>query len=137
MLKRLARFTYLGYTRTTGIREGVKSLAGTVKFGRLRVSNLAASTVNFHPPYSIDTHLIPWGIYDLNQDALKPGNVLTSMLKNVDMAAYLFIKSVVEGTYQGGGRLYLDTQTLLSLGLLQSTAFSPLFPCPFYLTLTD
>jgi basic membrane protein A len=45
---------------------------------------------------------------DLDQDNLKPGYVLTSMLKNVDMAAYLFIKSVVEGTYQGGGRLYLD-----------------------------
>lgn len=45
---------------------------------------------------------------DLNQDGLKPGYVLTSMLKNVDMAAYLFIKSVVEGTWQGGGRLYLD-----------------------------
>jgi basic membrane protein A len=45
---------------------------------------------------------------DLNQDDLKPGYILTSMLKNVDMATYLFIQSAVEGTYEGGGRLYLD-----------------------------
>jgi basic membrane protein A len=45
---------------------------------------------------------------DLNQDDLKPGYILTSMLKNVDMAAYLFIESIVKGTYEGGGRLYLD-----------------------------
>ena len=45
---------------------------------------------------------------DLNQDALKPGYILTSMLKNVDIAVYLFIKSMVEGTYAGGSRTYLD-----------------------------
>jgi len=45
---------------------------------------------------------------DLNQDGLKPGYILTSMLKNVDIAAYLFIKSIVEGTFEGSSRTYLD-----------------------------
>ena len=45
---------------------------------------------------------------DLNQDALQPGYILTSMLKNVDIAVYLLIKSMVEGTFEGGGRSYLD-----------------------------
>jgi len=44
---------------------------------------------------------------DLNQDNDRPGSVLTSMLKRVDSATYLLIKSVVEGTFDGGSRSYL------------------------------
>ncbi len=44
---------------------------------------------------------------DLNQDNDQPGSVLTSMLKRVDSACYLLIQSVVEGTFEGGGRRYL------------------------------
>lgn len=45
---------------------------------------------------------------DLNQDGLQPGYVLTSMLKNVDKAAYLFIEAMVKNEYKGGQKLYLD-----------------------------
>lgn len=44
---------------------------------------------------------------DLNQDNDQPGHVLTSMVKRVDTACYLTIKSVVEGTFQGGSVSYL------------------------------
>jgi len=44
---------------------------------------------------------------DLNQDNDRPGSVLTSMLKRVDSATYLLIKSVVEGTFDGGTKSYL------------------------------
>jgi len=44
---------------------------------------------------------------DLNQDNDQPGSVLTSMVKRVDTACYLTIKSVVEGTYKGGTTSYL------------------------------
>lgn len=45
---------------------------------------------------------------DLNQDNDQPGAVLTSMVKRVDTACYTVIKSVVDGTFKGGGSLYLD-----------------------------
>lgn len=48
---------------------------------------------------------------DLNQDDLQPGYILTSMIKNVDAAAYLFIQSMVEDTYQGGTSLFFDLST--------------------------
>ncbi len=44
---------------------------------------------------------------DLNQDGDQPGAVLTSMLKRVDSAAYILIKSVVDGTFEGGSKQYL------------------------------
>ena len=44
---------------------------------------------------------------DLNQDNDRPGSVLTSMLKRVDSATYLLIKSVIDGTFAGGTRSYL------------------------------
>jgi len=44
---------------------------------------------------------------DLNQDNDKPGSVITSMLKRIDSATYLLMKSVVEGTFNGGSREYL------------------------------
>lgn len=45
---------------------------------------------------------------DLNQDDVYPGHILTSMLKNVDTAAYLAIKAVVENKFEGGTTNYLD-----------------------------
>ena len=39
---------------------------------------------------------------DSDQDYLAPGNVLTSMLKRVDIAVYNTIKLGVEGNLQGG-----------------------------------
>ncbi|MBR5509824.1 MAG: BMP family ABC transporter substrate-binding protein [Lachnospiraceae bacterium] len=44
---------------------------------------------------------------DLNQDGDQPGSVLTSMVKRVDNACYLTIKSVVDGTFEGGKTQYL------------------------------
>lgn len=38
---------------------------------------------------------------DLNQDDIYPGHILTSMLKRVDRASYLMIKSVVENKFKG------------------------------------
>ncbi|HON82764.1 MAG TPA: BMP family ABC transporter substrate-binding protein, partial [Caldisericia bacterium] len=39
---------------------------------------------------------------DSDQDYMAPGRVLTSMIKHVDYAVWLSIKSVVEGTFQSG-----------------------------------
>ena len=39
---------------------------------------------------------------DSNQNAIKPGRVLTSMLKRVDNAVYEVIKAQVKGTFQSG-----------------------------------
>lgn len=44
---------------------------------------------------------------DLNQDNDQPGAVLTSMMKRVDTASYLVIKSVVDNTFKGGTTRYL------------------------------
>lgn len=41
---------------------------------------------------------------DSNQNYMAPGHVLTSMVKRVDNAVYMTIKSVVEGTFEGGVR---------------------------------
>lgn len=57
---------------------------------------------------------------DLDQDDLQPGHILTSMIKNVDAAAYLFIQSMVEDTYKGGDSLFFD----LSTGAVSLTDFS-------------
>lgn len=47
---------------------------------------------------------------DLNQDNDQPGHILTSMVKRVDTASYLVIKSVVEGTFKGGTTSYLEVE---------------------------
>lgn len=57
---------------------------------------------------------------DLNQDNDQPGSVLTSMVKRVDNACYLVIKSVVDGTFAGGTTQYLD----LAKGGVSLTDFS-------------
>ncbi|WP_274941545.1 BMP family lipoprotein [Chordicoccus furentiruminis] len=57
---------------------------------------------------------------DLNQDNDQPGSVLTSMVKRVDNACYLVIKSVVDGSFKGGTTQYLD----LAKGGVSLTDFS-------------
>jgi basic membrane protein A len=42
---------------------------------------------------------------DANQNYIKPGRVLTSMLKRSDLAVYETIKAVAEGTFSGGRRV--------------------------------
>lgn len=46
----------------------------------------------------------------LNQDADRPGAVLTSVVNRVDNACYLIIQSVAEGTFQGGTTRYLSLE---------------------------
>lgn len=57
---------------------------------------------------------------DQDQDALAPGNILTSMLKQIDEGVYAGIKSVVDGSFKGGGYIYLD----LASGGIGITDFS-------------
>jgi len=57
---------------------------------------------------------------DLNQDDLQPGYILTSMIKNVDAAAYLFIQCMMEDNYKGGESLFFD----LSTGAVSLTDFA-------------
>ena len=43
---------------------------------------------------------------DSNQNGVKPGFVLTSMVKRVDNAVYDIVKEVVEGRFKGGFHVY-------------------------------
>jgi basic membrane protein A len=43
---------------------------------------------------------------DSNQNAVKPGFVLTSMVKRVDNAVYDAVKEVLEGQFQGGFHVF-------------------------------
>jgi basic membrane protein A len=43
---------------------------------------------------------------DANQNWIKPGHILTSMLKRLDNAVYSIIKEEVEGKFQGGVHIY-------------------------------
>jgi basic membrane protein A and related proteins len=43
---------------------------------------------------------------DSDQDWVKPGHVLTSMVKQVDLAVYETIKAVKEGKFEAGTRIY-------------------------------
>ena len=43
---------------------------------------------------------------DSNQNWVKPGFILTSMLKRIDNAVYDVIKAEVEGRFQGGVHVY-------------------------------
>jgi basic membrane protein A len=45
---------------------------------------------------------------DSNQNYVAPGYVIASMLKKVDNAVYDTVKSVVDGTYEGGQNLYFS-----------------------------
>jgi basic membrane protein A and related proteins len=43
---------------------------------------------------------------DANQNWVKPGHVLTSMLKRIDNAVYSIVKDEVEGKFNGGAHVY-------------------------------
>jgi basic membrane protein A len=43
---------------------------------------------------------------DSNQNGVKPGFVLTSMVKHVDNAVYDIVKQVVDGKFQGGFHVF-------------------------------
>lgn len=43
---------------------------------------------------------------DSNQNGIKPGRILTSMLKRVDIAVYETIKSKINGTFKAGTRYF-------------------------------
>jgi basic membrane protein A and related proteins len=43
---------------------------------------------------------------DANQNYMAPGNVLTSMMKRVDVAVFKIVKDVVEGSFAGGPHVY-------------------------------
>lgn len=43
---------------------------------------------------------------DSNQNGVKPGHILTSMLKRVDVAVYSIIKDLKEGHFKGGVHVY-------------------------------
>jgi len=59
---------------------------------------------------------------DLNQDDLYPGHILTSMLKNVDVAIYMFVESILEDTFRGGETLYFDLSSY-AVGLTDFSVF--------------
>lgn len=41
-----------------------------------------------------------------NQDGLSPGTVLSSIIKNMDVAVYDVVKAVIEGKFKGGTKVY-------------------------------
>lgn len=83
------------------------------------IMNVASSTGMGILEAAAERDLFAIGV-DLNQDNIQPGNILTSMIKNVDTAAYLFIECMVNDTYMPGESLYFD----LSSGAVGLTDFS-------------
>ena len=71
------------------------------------VMNVASNTGNGILEAAFESGLYAIGV-DLNQDDIYPGNILTSMLKRVDMGTYLITKAVVEGKFEGGTTLVMD-----------------------------
>ncbi len=71
------------------------------------VMNVASGTGNGILEAARDEGKYAIGV-DLDQDDIYPGHILTSMLKRVDVATFLAIESVIEGTYEGNTTTYLD-----------------------------
>jgi basic membrane protein A len=71
------------------------------------VMNVASNTGNGILEAAKESNLYAIGV-DLDQDAIYPGNILTSMLKRVDMGTYLITKAVVEGKFEGGKTILMD-----------------------------
>jgi basic membrane protein A len=65
------------------------------------VMNVASNTGNGILEAAKQTNKYAIGV-DLDQDAMYPGNILTSQLKRVDIASYQMVKDVVEGSFKGG-----------------------------------
>lgn len=70
------------------------------------VMNVASNTGNGILEAAKENNKYAIGV-DINQDDIYPGHILTSMLKRVDIAAYLIVESVVKGTFEGNKVLYL------------------------------
>ncbi|HPJ26475.1 MAG TPA: BMP family ABC transporter substrate-binding protein, partial [Synergistaceae bacterium] len=64
------------------------------------VMNVASNTGNGILEAANETGKYAIGV-DLDQDAIYPGHILTSMLKRVDQASYKLVKDVVENTFVG------------------------------------
>jgi basic membrane protein A len=64
------------------------------------VMNVASNTGNGILEAAKQANKYAIGV-DLNQDDIYPGNILTSMLKRVNMASYLMIESVVQHKFKG------------------------------------
>jgi basic membrane protein A and related proteins len=48
---------------------------------------------------------------DSNQNYMKPGHILTSMIKRIDNAVYSMVKDEVDGKFKGGIHVYgLDNE---------------------------
>jgi basic membrane protein A len=87
--------------------RGKELTLGFYELGADVVMNVASGTGNGVLEAAREAGRFAIGV-DLNQDNDQPGAVITSMLKRVDMACYLIIESVVNGTFQGGMTDYLD-----------------------------
>lgn len=71
------------------------------------VMNVASGTGTGVLEAAKEANLYAIGV-DLNQDNDQPGHILTSMVKRVDTASYSVIKSVVDGSFEGGKTSYLE-----------------------------
>jgi len=59
---------------------------------------------------------------DMNQDNLAPGNVVTSMLKHIDVGVYTVIESLVKNKFRGGEYMYMDLKAN-GIGLTDFSVF--------------
>ncbi|AOY76556.1 BMP family lipoprotein [Clostridium formicaceticum] len=71
------------------------------------IMNVASGTGNGLLEAAEERNLYAIGV-DIDQDGLKPGHILTSMLKRVDVTTYEIISSVINETFEGGKTLYMD-----------------------------
>ncbi|ARU40790.1 hypothetical protein CCB80_06400 [Armatimonadetes bacterium Uphvl-Ar1] len=67
-----------------------------------------------------DRNLFAIGV-DSDQDGEAPGNVLTSMIKNVDEAVYSTIKDMVDGKFEAGEKIYDVAQNGVGISELTHT----------------
>jgi basic membrane protein A len=93
----------------TQIRQGADVILGIAGATHLGVFDAAeeagrAAGREFGPPYGLGA--------DAAQEWIKPGFILASARKRVDEGAYIAIKQVVEGTFQGGRDLLLGIADL-------------------------
>ncbi|MGQ9477136.1 MAG: BMP family lipoprotein [Candidatus Bipolaricaulia bacterium] len=94
---------------TTQIQQGADVILGIAGATHLGVFDAAeeagrAAAREFGPPYGLGA--------DAAQEWIKPGFILASARKRVDEGAYVAIKQVVEGTFQGGKDLLLGIAEL-------------------------
>ena len=71
------------------------------------VMNVASNTGNGILEAAKEANKYAIGV-DLDQDAIYPGHILTSMMKRVDRASYLMVEAVAKNTFQGGEILTMN-----------------------------